>query len=482
MSDTLAQTIARYQQELLQFSKRSPDGGQSKKTQIQQPVMSQQAEAAAETVQREAVRREETRILEQQLEKQEAIQDAELLEAQRVIQQLQEQIAQQAPNSQTAQEPIGPPPAKKTETLMPEVPSKPTQKQEAQQPNPPKKTQQQQPTPSKPTQKQEAQQPAPSKPTEKQQVQMTAPPTVEISQEPFPPGIFEDMQQISEDYRGSLGENLTLTDIQELNEIIRQTQRERAAQQPETSWIPNGARRTAVQQLVDETNETLQEVEETLEETGAVSPGQEIKGEDPSKELKPHRAQMVGLNEYQNVEVLEETPEGIQPSDLFYQKSSSGVLGISTEGLERIQDVNATRESAADLSSMIDQDVGQGKLKVQVYASGGVYPIANARVVIYKKVDGKNYVLYDRLTDVNGIVDQLILPAPDRSLSQNPEEAMRTQPYSDFSIYVEHPDFLRVNYPIVTIFEGVESLKPIVLIPKSKGMTEDPAINFYGEA
>ena len=60
----------------------------------------------------------------------------------------------------------------------------------------------------------------------------------------------------------------------------------------------------------------------------------------------------------------------------------------------------------------------RGILRVETYSSNGLYPVGNSRVIVYKEIDGEKYYIYDSHTDSSGILDNLQLPAPDKSLSE----------------------------------------------------------------
>jgi len=115
---------------------------------------------------------------------------------------------------------------------------------------------------------------------------------------------------------------------------------------------------------------------------------------------------------------------------------------------------------------------GRGALKVQVFASDGAYPIANTRVAVFRSVGGRNRLLHDCLTDVNGLAENLLLPAPD------PLPAAQGPAFASYGVLVEHPAYLRSVFPQVAVYDGVESIKPVFLLPKLPGMRELPEVIF----
>ncbi|MDR0884576.1 MAG: hypothetical protein LBN05_08235 [Oscillospiraceae bacterium] len=157
------------------------------------------------------------------------------------------------------------------------------------------------------------------------------------------------------------------------------------------------------------------------------------------------------------------------------------VLGFTTGDLLQLQSMNADRVQNIDVSSMIGPTDGRGWLKVQVYASEAHFPLSNARVVVFQTAGGKNYVIYDKLTDTSGVIEGMVLPAPHKEYSLTPEgvTGKHSQPFASYNLYVEHPGFLRKTYPEISVFDGVDSVKPVFLTPKTVGMADIPPIDFY---
>jgi hypothetical protein len=169
--------------------------------------------------------------------------------------------------------------------------------------------------------------------------------------------------------------------------------------------------------------------------------------------------------------------------DLDEENANPDVLGFSSEDLQQLQDMNARRVENIDVNRLISPTDGRGWLKVQVFSSEARFPLSNARVVVFQTLNGRNFVIYDKLTDINGTVEGLVLPAPHKEYSLSPEgvAGKHSIPYSTYNIYVEHPAFLRKVFPEVSVFDGVDSVKPVILTPRSEGMASTPAIDFYAQ-
>lgn len=116
-----------------------------------------------------------------------------------------------------------------------------------------------------------------------------------------------------------------------------------------------------------------------------------------------------------------------------------------------------------------------GKLRVQAYASKQVFPIQNAKVTVLKEFNGGNHVFAEMYTDIDGIAQNIVLPTKDKSLSLT---AGGEIPYATYKVIVSHPRFITQIYENVPIFDSIESLQPVVMLPlsntgSSQTVTED---------
>lgn len=110
------------------------------------------------------------------------------------------------------------------------------------------------------------------------------------------------------------------------------------------------------------------------------------------------------------------------------------------------------------------EDDSFGTLKVQVYAAQQVYPISSARVLVRRS--GEDQIIFEGYTDSSGIVDNIRLPTPGKSLSGSPG---KVKPYSQYDVFVTQPNFVSRNYMGVPVFSGVESIQTVRLVPKQFG-------------
>lgn len=134
------------------------------------------------------------------------------------------------------------------------------------------------------------------------------------------------------------------------------------------------------------------------------------------------------------------------------------------------------RQRCRDINDFLLENNERGSLKIQAFASDQSFGIGSARVMVFVELPGGNVAVFDGLTDIDGITQPVILPAPPRSLSQSPAPNGARLPYAVYSVYVEHPNFVREVFTNVPVFSGVESIQPVRMLAKSEGLEEPEPI------
>ena len=105
---------------------------------------------------------------------------------------------------------------------------------------------------------------------------------------------------------------------------------------------------------------------------------------------------------------------------------------------------------------------GRGTLKVQLSVARGAYPIRNAMVDVAQIYDGVRYSLYNDVTDISGIVDNMVLPARSIGSTLNFDDVL---PEAEYMVTIFHPDFQEVTDCRVVIHDRIETILPISLTP-----------------
>lgn len=148
---------------------------------------------------------------------------------------------------------------------------------------------------------------------------------------------------------------------------------------------------------------------------------------------------------------------------------------------QTLKNKNLTLTNTQSAMQRFDEFKGEcnkrGILRVETYSSNGLYPVGNSRVIVYKEIDGEKYYIYDLHTDSSGILDNLQLPAPDKSLSETVQGSCGLAPYATYDIFVSHPGFISTYLENVPIFDSTVSIQSVEMLPTVSGEQNPNVIN-----
>lgn len=112
------------------------------------------------------------------------------------------------------------------------------------------------------------------------------------------------------------------------------------------------------------------------------------------------------------------------------------------------------------------QNTGRGTMIFQISTAQGALPIENAKCVLTKKFGGIIHEIKALLTNESGKTEPLLLPAPPRSLSQQYETQI--QPFALYDATVTRDGFIDVVLKDIPIFDGVQSVQRVSLLPSGE--------------
>ena len=118
----------------------------------------------------------------------------------------------------------------------------------------------------------------------------------------------------------------------------------------------------------------------------------------------------------------------------------------------------------------------KGSMRVQVTSGGRSYPIINAIVKVSVPLETGDREIYSGYTDINGIVDNIVLPAPDSSYSLD-EQNTTVEPYAVYEVTVTHPDFAKSEFFNVPVFANIKAIQPARLVPLTETGGEPGTVN-----
>lgn len=113
---------------------------------------------------------------------------------------------------------------------------------------------------------------------------------------------------------------------------------------------------------------------------------------------------------------------------------------------------------------------GRGTLKVQISVARGAFPLKNVLVDVSQILGGVRYSLYNDVTDISGIVDNMVLPARSFESTLNFESSQIGE--AEYLVTIFHPDFKEMKDCVVVIYDKTETILPVSLVPLT-GERED---------
>lgn len=119
--------------------------------------------------------------------------------------------------------------------------------------------------------------------------------------------------------------------------------------------------------------------------------------------------------------------------------------------------------SQLSLPDFLQAHPEQGRLRIQVSSGGGAFPVAGARVEVFRLFGGLKHPFYQGSTDISGVVTDITLPALPPAWSQSADTAASSG--TDYLVTVEHPLFVSLMEQPVTVFARIETILPVLLEP-----------------
>ena len=152
--------------------------------------------------------------------------------------------------------------------------------------------------------------------------------------------------------------------------------------------------------------------------------------------------------------------------ELFAQGLADGITDfLRGNAMESFSAVTASANEPADdgeyanYESFVAENSRSGRLKIQANRGQMAYPVPGVRIIISKRFADGEYTFFSGLTDENGIIDNIELPAPPRDNSLNFIMPDKAAVYQLRTLNPEHDDVDRQ----IEIFEGIKTVQPLSL-------------------
>ena len=121
------------------------------------------------------------------------------------------------------------------------------------------------------------------------------------------------------------------------------------------------------------------------------------------------------------------------------------------------------------IENFLNQNSQIGFLTFQVTTAQGNIPVQNARITISLPLGNEYHISKILYSDESGKTEPFPLPTPSSQLSNSPGNI---KPYSEYNISATGEGFSKVELFNVPVFEGINSIQPINLLPVFGGKDE----------
>ena len=186
----------------------------------------------------------------------------------------------------------------------------------------------------------------------------------------------------------------------------------------------------------------------------------------------------------QNEQPAEPEPQPMTPAPQMEEPSAPPPAVSRGDGQLTDPERQSASQMANDAPEVLDQSVPEpmtyqeflrrnrsvGELKIEASLGQGAVPIEGVRITVYKRFTDGPRRFYTLWTDSSGMVNGILLPAPDRSLSERPSNQ---RPYAVYEVSAEHPDFERMVFPQTPVFPGITSIQKVRLVPSSAAQQQN---------
>lgn len=180
--------------------------------------------------------------------------------------------------------------------------------------------------------------------------------------------------------------------------------------------------------------------------------------------IEKYRRELIEISKQSSVHTGEEREDGRMTAEVLAAEA------VPMPEPEEPSAVIAGRVPFADYEEFVRGNPSQGLLRVQAFTANRAFPAPGATVKVYIRLSDGERELYSGTTDIDGVADNIRLPAPDGSISFN--ENSTIEPYAVYSLRVSKPGYSTAVFEGIPVFDSVKSIQPVELVPLSSDGSE----------
>ncbi len=129
---------------------------------------------------------------------------------------------------------------------------------------------------------------------------------------------------------------------------------------------------------------------------------------------------------------------------------------------ESVTDEDGETSDDIFYEDFIKENPATGYIKIQAFRGDQVYPVENVEISISKEFEDGDRIFFSGVTDKNGIIDFIPLPAPPRSNSLTPSTPDK---YTEYELTARHPEYIAIDTEI-EVYDGIKTVQPLRMITR----------------
>ena len=114
--------------------------------------------------------------------------------------------------------------------------------------------------------------------------------------------------------------------------------------------------------------------------------------------------------------------------------------------------------------TFIQDNPTTGRLKVEVFTAYQAIPISDTEIIITKDIDNQKVLFYRGFTDESGMIENILLPAPEENKDYKPGD---TPNFTEYDLTAIHEGFERIKKYDIAIFGNLGIIQYVKMIPDS---------------
>lgn len=122
-----------------------------------------------------------------------------------------------------------------------------------------------------------------------------------------------------------------------------------------------------------------------------------------------------------------------------------------------LPDETVPSETQITYAQFLMENPKTGTLKVQAYRGDQAYPVSGAQVTVSQTFADGEHLFFTGVTDEDGLIENITLPAPPKAESQSPEHPQSTAVYR---LTATHPSYGSITEPVY-MYEDVTAIQPL---------------------